>query len=102
MSDVDIMVLPTLTVITNIFEKFVKFYDQEKIPIPPDVARFFFLRQSILSYLIFSNAFGYKKIIGPPELEKVLAELEKMYTEIFDEEMKIFYIRRSKPGHHVA
>ncbi len=102
MPDIDIFVLPTLTAITNVFSKYEKFYNQEKIPIPEDVARVFFLRQSILSYLIFSNAFGYKSIIGPPELAKVLKELEDLHLKLIQEEINIYQTRRTTPTKHIA
>lgn len=102
MPDIDIFVLPTLTAITNVFSKFEKYYNQEKIPIPEDVARVFFLRQSILSYLIFSNAFGYKSIIGPPELAKVLKELEDLHLKLLEEEIKIYKMRYTAPTKHIA
>ncbi len=98
MNKVQIFVIPALEVITNIFTKVERYANQDKIPVPEDVERFFYLRSSIVSYMIFNDAFGRTYIDGPEELLDNLKELEEMHITRFGKSINIYkYIRGVKP-----
>ena len=98
MNKVQINVIPTLEVITNIFTKVEKYYDQDKFPVPEDIKQFFYLRSSIISYLIFSDALGRQTIYGPKELLDNLKELEEMHVTKFGKLIIIHkYINEVEP-----
>ena len=98
MNQVQIFVIPALEVITNIFTKVERYFDQDKIPVPEDVERFFYLRSSIVSYMVFNDAFGRKFIYGPEELLDNLKELEEMHVTHFGKSVAIHkLIRSNKP-----
>lgn len=98
MDKVQIFVIPALEVITSIFTKVERYWDQDKIPVPEDIERFFYLRTSIVSYMIFSDAFGRKFIYGPEELLENLKELEEMHVTHFGKPAVIHkLIRNNKP-----
>lgn len=95
---IEIFILPTMELITNIFTKVEKYYDQNKIPIPEDVDQFFHLRSSIISYLIAYNAFGRKCILAPDELMDNLKALEEMHVIHFGKTINIFkFIKDNHP-----
>lgn len=98
MNKVQIFVIPTLEVITNIFTKVDRYWNQDKIPVPEDIERFFYLRSSVVSYMIFNDAFGRKFIYGPEELLDNLKELEEMHVTHFGKSVAIHkFIRSNKP-----
>lgn len=94
MTKVQISVIPTLETITNLFTKVDKYYNQDKFPVPEDIDRFFYLRQSILSYLVFSDAFGKQIVDGPDELIPVLKELEEQHIVNFGKCPNIYKVVR--------
>lgn len=79
--EIEIFVIPSLTIISDIFTKVEKFADQDKIPVPEDIEQFFYLKNSIISFFIYSNALVYKSIRAPMELKQNISDLEKLQTK---------------------
>jgi hypothetical protein len=96
--ELEIFVLPTLTVISDIFAKVEKFADQDKIPVPEDVEQFFYLKNSIISFLVYSNGLVHKSIRAPMELKSNISELEKMQTKYSPNTYVDLFKVRTLPG----
>ncbi len=87
---IEIFVPSTVELITNIFTKVEKYYNQNKIPVPEDIEQFFYLKSSIISYLIANDAFGRKYIQAPDELLANLKALEEMHIIHFGKTINIY------------
>ena len=91
-----INVLPCLEVLTIFHKYYEDQYSLENDQRAPEVQQFFYVRTSLLSYLISRDALTDAYVEALDELEPNLRYIQDLYFEKYNEEKDIYFVKNDK------
>ena len=91
--------LKSLTLLHKFHEKE---YEMEESKRSPDAKRFFYVRSSLLSYMICKDALTDAFVEAADELEDNLRYLQDLHKNTYNEDPKVYVVTETERGPIVA